>query len=233
MTKIAACSGGCGDATYAIPILRELGVTTLYLKLNYYFAPYGSLYSTMKSLMEHEGFETLPTNGGYDAMKYEPGLKFDYDIDSFRKQPGRGRIWIPTNMRRHFGLPAKKYEPWLSLPVSDGDYTVIHLTDRWRTNSKVDWKKILFDLKDAGEKILFTGFQHEWLDFCTRYGNVEWCPTDDVLDMAKMIAGAKQVYCNQSVALTLAQGSGKKYFLERNPGKTNCLTGGSNENLLN
>lgn len=231
-TKTAACSGGLGDIVYSIPILRELNVKDVYIKESWFFPPYISMFSAIKRLLIYEGFNPLPTKGGYGAMEYEPGLKFDYDIDDFRKQPDRGRVFIPTNMRRQFELPIPvSYEPWLNMPVSEGDYTVIHLTERWRNGSKVDWRKILFCLKEKG-KVVFTGFQHEWLAFCTKYGDVKWHPTNDVHEMTELIAGAKAVYCNQSVSLALSQGLGKTYYLEKKPGKTNTLMRTKNENIL-
>lgn len=227
--KIAATSGGLGDIVFSIPVMRELGVSTVYVKSDYYSPPYGSLYTAIKTLLAHEGFDVLPTKGGYEAMKYEPGLRFDYDMDRFRTMPKRGRVYIPTNMRRYFHLPEKKYAPWLSLPVSDKGYTVIHVTNRWN-GGNINWREVMQGIK--GEK-LFCGFQHEWVEFCARFGDITWCPTDDVLDLANVIADAKAVYCNQTVSLAIAQGLGKNYWLERNPGKTNCLTMASNEHLLN
>lgn len=227
--KVAATSGGLGDIVYSVPIMRELQISTVYVKEDYYFPPYGSLYTAIKSFLQHEGFNVLPTKGGLPAMTYEDGLKFDYDMDSFRLMPMRGRVYIPTNMRRYFKLPEQQYKPWLNFDTSEGDYNVILVTDRWN-GSKINWKKILNEVE--GKK-LFVGFQHEWLNFCVKHCDVTWHPVDDILDMAKVAAGAKAVYCNQGVLLTLAQGMGKKYFLERNPGKTNCLTYAENENLLN
>lgn len=229
MSKVAATSGGFGDIVYAIPIMRELKIKTVYVKENWYVHPEHSLYSGIKTLLEHEGFNVLPTKGGYDPMKYEHGLKFDYDLDSFRKMSGRGFVHIQKNMRMFFNLELKPFSPWLSLPVSDYGYSVIHLTERWRENSLVEWEHVLSGIN---QKVYFIGFQYEWLDFQIKYGDIEWKQCYDILDMAKFISGASAVYCNQSVALTLAQGLGKKYFLDKKPGKTNTLMYTKNEHLL-
>lgn len=233
MYKVAATSGGLGDIVYSIPILRELNVKTIYIKENWYYHPNHSLYSAIKTFMESQGFTPLPTKGGLKEMVYEKGLKFDYDLDTFRKMPGRAKVHIQTNLRRVFNLPEKQFEPWITgfthYKKIGSLYSVIHLTNRWREGSKVDWKKVLHSIPN---KVYFLGFQHEWVEFCHQYGNIEWLPTDDIFDMAHIIASAKDVYCNQSVALTLSQGLGKEYFLDRKPRKTNTLMGTKNEHLL-
>lgn len=215
---IAACSGGAGDLVYAIPIMRKLGVETIYVKENFYHPPHGNLYQTMKRFIESQGFQCKPTSGNYPVGKFDPYLKFDYNIDNWRQQRGRGRIFIQDNIAAHFGVTIDK-DPWLNISGDQQDYTLIHLTPRWREGSNVNWAKILMEMKGPKK---FIGFQYEWVEFCQRYGSIEWCPTDDIYDMACLIKGAKALYCNQSVALTLAQGLGVNYFCEFKPGKTNC-----------
>lgn len=227
----AACSGGAGDLVYYIQILKQLSVDTIYVKENFYHPPHGNLCQTMKRIMESQGFEILPTSGAYPIFQFDPVLKFDYNLDNFRKQHGRGMRHIMERMAAHFKVKYS-FKPWLqNIPDSDlpKPYTIIHLTERWRQGSKVDWKKVLHSIEG---KVYFTGFQHEWVDFCNSVGNVEWLPTNDIYDMAVLINGASSVYCNQSIALTLAQGLGKEYWLERKPGKKNTLMFTKNEHLL-
>lgn len=231
MSKVAATSGGLGDIIYSIPILRELKVKDIYIKESWYHYPHISIYSAIKSLLIHEGFNPLPTKGGFKVMEYEPGLKFDYDLDTFREMGNRGTVHIQDNMRLRFKLPKKKFQPWLSIPKGEieEEYSIIHLTGRWRDGSTVDWKRVLSTIEG---KVYFLGFQHEWVEFCHKYSNTTWLPTHDILDMGKLISGAKKIYCNQSVGLTLAQGLGKEYYLEQKPGKTNTLMRTKNEHLL-
>jgi len=228
----AASSGGLGDIVFAIPVMRRLGVTDIYVKENYYFPPYGSLYLSIKSLLQSQGFNVHPTPGGKDPGIFDPGLHIDYNLDLSLNQRCRGSNHIIISYLNTFKLPHDNWKrPWLSIvgePVKE-DYTLIHLTDRWRKNSRVDWIKVL---KSITGKVYFIGFQYEWLDFCNRYGFVEHLPTDDILHMAVLIQDCKVLYCNQSVSLALAQGMGKEYYLERKPGKTNCLMYTKNEHLL-
>lgn len=227
MSKIAACSGGAGDILYSIPVLKQLGVTVIYIKENFYHAPHGNLHQTMKRIMESQGFEVRPCSGAFPVGTFD--VPCDYNIDKFRDQTGRGTRHIQERMATHFGIKWDKGKPWLDIPVKDEGYACIHLTERWRQYSSVDWRKVLHGIKDP---VKFLGFQHEWVDFCVNAGNVEWCPTDDVYDMAQVIAGCSRLYSNQSVALVCAQGLGKEYYLERKPGKTNTLLYGTNEHIL-
>lgn len=227
--KIAATSGGLGDIVYSIPVMRELGVGIVYVKENWYHHPGLSLYSAIKNLLEKEGFEVRPTNPNYPVCRFDKKIKYDYNLDRFRKQPLRGKIHIQENMRRSFRIPLQPAEPWLKMHTEDKGYNLIHLTERWRDRSEVDWKKLLREIK---QPVFFLGLQYEWLDFQLKYGDIEWWETTDILDMCHAVANCSALYCNQSVALTLAQGLGKEYWLEVKPGKTNVLLYTKNENLL-
>lgn len=229
----AATSGGLGDIVFAIPVMKKLGVTDVHVKLNYYFPPYGNLYLAIKSLLHSQGFNVHSTPGGQHPGVFQEGLHIDYNLDHSLSQRCRGKNHIIISYLNTFNLPHDNWkDPWLHVTGPSnivGDYTLIHLTDRWRMNSRVDWKKVLRSIEG---KVYFTGFQHEWLDFCTKYGDVEWLPTNDILSMAILIRDCKALYCNQSVSLALAQAIGKDYYLERKPGKTNCLMYTQNEHIL-
>lgn len=226
----ALSGGGLGDIVYSIPILRDLGVNKLYIKEGLYHPPHGNMFTAMRRLVVNEGFECEPYPW---CEKYTYPIPVHFDMDTFRKQPKRGVNHIQLSMRNQFKLPIKPYEPWLHIdPVEItpfSTYSLIFLSPRWRANSPVDWKKILHSIKGP---VKFIGFQDDWISFCSQFGNCEWWPTNDIYDMAQLIAGCDALYCNQSVALTLAQGLGKTYFLERKPNKTNTLLFIPTENLL-
>lgn len=229
--SIAACSGGAGDILYSIPIMRALGVDTYYIKRNFYHPPHSDLYSTMKLIMEKQNFRVLPTSGDYEWGKYEPGLEYDYNIDSFREQPLRNVIHIMQNMAIKFRVPQRNlFSPWLKVePELSVPDNIIHLTPRWRDGSKIDWRQVRASMKGTQG---FIGFQYEYIDFCQKYGDIQWLPTSNIYEMARFIAGAKRLYCNQSVALVIAQGIGKEYYLEKKPNKYNVVTRLSNEHIL-
>jgi hypothetical protein len=83
------------------------------------------------------------------------------------------------------------------------------------------------------EHPVFIGFNNEYIDFCKEIGRmIDYIETEDIFEMAELIRNCKTLHCNQSVALTLAQGMGVDYWLERNPGRTNALFKTPNERIL-
>lgn len=240
MGRVAAITGGVGDAIYAIPVMRALGVTLLYIKENYYPPGFGSMYTALKPLMESQGIECLPTRGGLDFEVYEPGLQFDYDLDQWRHERGRGRVHIMFSMLTHFKRFNRDWKlPWLkNVPVSQGNYNLIFLTWRWRENSRVDWSKILKRLycNTPNSETYFIGLPEDYSLFCSTVSGgdlIEHKITKDLLEMAHLIAGCQALYCNQGVALVLSQGLGKEYYCAFKPTKTNTMLYTSNEHNLN
>lgn len=212
--------------------MRALGVTRLYVKENFYQPGEGSMYTALKPLLETQGIEVLPTKGGLDFEIYEEGLQFDYDLDLWRHQRGRGRTHIIFSMLVQFKRFYQGWKrPWIkNIPVSQGDYSLIFLTWRWREDSKVNWKKVYASI--PGE-VYFIGLREDHDLFEREVGQIYWHPTADLLEMAKLIAGCRALYCNQGVALVLAQGLGKEYWCAFKPTKTNTMLYTSNEHNLN
>jgi hypothetical protein len=231
---IAATSGGLGDIIYSIPVLRKLGVDTLYVKESYYFEPYGNLYSAIKRLLLVNGINALPTDGGYPPMEYDPNLVFDYDLDIARNQKGRRVNHIMVSYHKAFNLPADGWcQPWLEVPGESNfkpPYSVNQLTNRWRKGSKVKWREVVKQIENP----VFLGFDNEYEDFCleSRTKHIPFIETEDVYQMALIIRDSEAVYCNQSVGLTISQGLGNTYFLDKNPHANNAIMRTKNENIL-
>lgn len=231
--------GKIGDLCYALPACRELGITTLYIPERTAESP--AIYSTVKDFLLLQPcikeVKEYPSNLGYGELA--PGIHIDIDLDLHRTHPYRGK----TNMvQRYFEIFNIKgvdpYQPWLTIDRPflipfENKYCVINLTNRFRDNSLVDWKRIRANiLKEYGTDHWFVGTEAEHADFERAYGKVNYMKTPTVLDLARFIAGAEEVYCNQSLCLVIAQGLGKVYHLEKKPTKTNVLFYTKNENVL-
>jgi hypothetical protein len=232
MSKVGAITGGIGDICYAVQIMRSLGIDKLYVKENYYPKGYGSMYTAVKPLLATQGIECFPTKGGQDFSIYEAALTYDYDLDAWRAQPNRGRDHILFSMQHHWRVHNRDWKrPWLrGIPVTKGDYSLVFLTWRWREGSQVDWKKVYAWVP---RPVYFIGLPEDHELFEREAGRIEWMPTTDLLEMAKLIAGCRALYCNQGVALVLAQALGKEYFCAFKPAKTNCMMYTPNEHNLN
>lgn len=251
MDKIGAITGGIGDCVYAIPVMRKLGITGVYVKENFYLDG-SSMYTVLKPLLESQGIQCFPTTGGLPFSVFEQGLKFDYDLDAWRCRPGRDRIHIIKNMCLHYRVSVYDWnKPFLhgllhhrvsvhdsNKPFLHGlpsptatDYTLIFLSQRWRENSTVNWTRI-HDLLKAAGRVFFIGLETDWLNFCYLHGEIDWISTPDLLVMADVIKGCTALYTNQSVALAIAQGLDKAHYLEVKPGKSNTLFYTPNEYIL-
>lgn len=240
MSRTAAITGGAGDCVYAIPIIRRLNISTVYVKENFYANNQGSLYSVVAPLYESQGIQCLPTSGSYNGFSnFDPSLHYDIDLDEWRCRPGRDRVHIIKNMMLHYRcydsdwnkpfLFNIKFGPWL-YPVKDKN--LIFVTKRWRDNSPVIWKFIIRQF-NLSVNSYFIGHEEDQYNFIKEsgYSCCRWV-TADLLTMAEAIQCCKALFCNQGVALTIAQGLGKPYWLERKPGKTNTLFYTPNEHLL-
>jgi hypothetical protein len=173
-------------------------------------------------------------------MEKAPGIHIDIDLDEARKQPGKGVIHIVKRYMDQFKItyPAWK-EPWLVVddkPTGiNGRYTLVNFTGRHRNNermhnSKVDWKRVMSSIKG---NVLFIGLPEEYLRFTVEYNvALPFALTKNMLEVARLIRDCDALYCNQSSALSIAQGLGKTYHLDVKPGKTNCLMCTNREYIL-
>lgn len=239
----AATSGGLGDIIYSIPIMKELGVTDVWVKENYYFPPHGNLYLSIREILMMNGFNVHPTGGQWPPTIFDPELmpKIRYNMDLARRQPKRNVRHITVSYANEFQLANQKYfqKPWLTVegesmyPDLVKPYTLITLTDRWRRNSPVDWAKVRERIQGP---LYFIGFAYEYADFQRMLPktdrSIAYLPTPNLLETARLIRDCQALYTNQTAAVTIAQGLGKDYYLEVNPGKTNVLIYTPNEHIL-
>lgn len=240
--KTAALTGGAGDGVYCIPIIKLLGIDKVYVKENFYGDGQGSLYSVLKPLYESQNIECEATDGSYPGFNnFDPALSFDVNLDAWRSQKERNRIHIIRNMMLYYRCLTREWNiPFLKNinhdPKTLGK-NLIFLTWRWRDKSIIRWSEVLQKYGLTHENSFFIGHFEDYQLFCKETGHLrqKWIPryiTPTLLDMAEAINGCNRLFCNQGVALTLAQGLGKLYWLERKPLKTNTLFYTPNEHIL-
>lgn len=230
--KAAACSGGLGDIVFSIPVMRRLKITRMYVKDRSYGPGLGTTYSAIKPLLEHQGIECLPCDGQFADGSF-PDISYTHNFDNWRMTGRRDTIHILKSMMLHFRCYDGNWnKPWLR-GFEESFYTsnLIFLTPRWRDNSKVDWMKVMLDFHLLSINSYFAGLKEDHDRYFS--GFIPHIPTDDMLQLTKLIARSKRLFCNQSVALAIAQGLGTvPYWLERKPGKTNTLIYSPHEHLL-
>lgn len=232
--------GKGGDLIFSLPAIRELGGGVLYLPES---TPddCDKLYSSMKELMEMQPYisEVREYPSGYPYMVLDPMIPITYDLDRARQQPAKGVVHIVKRYLDQFKINYPNWkEPWLTVngdsPIK-GEYVVINYTGRHIVNnqlgikSRVDWTAVHHSISD---KRYFVGTKQEHQYFCDHFAMVDYFPTGNVLELARVIKGAKKVYLNQSLALSLSQSIGVEYWCDFKPGKRNCKLSTINEHEL-
>lgn len=187
-----------------------------------------NLFSNMRRLIDTQGIEAIEYPSGHGYMKQDKSIQLNYDLDRARLQPWKGRTPIILWYMAEFGIMLKNWtRPWLKVkPVTKG-YRLISLTPRHRQGNTFDWRTV-----PIHDKTYFIGLPSEWRLFCMEVQFVPYWPTRDMLELAEVVAGADEVFCNQSAVLTLAQGLGVKYYCNFKAGKTNCKLYTPNEHEL-
>lgn len=94
--------------------------------------------------------------------------------------------------------------PWLTVkasPLSKGRI-IVNRTGRYR-NSRFPWGKIVDHYKHL---LLFVGLHHEWREVCGHFGYMDFQPTENMLQVAELIAGSELFIGNQSSSFAIAEG---------------------------
>lgn len=73
-----------------------------------------------------------------------------------------------------------------------------------------------------GVDAIFVGLPQEYDQFVAECGHVSYIPTDNLLDVARLLAGAEWVVANQSAPLSIAEGLGLNVLLEQFDPAANC-----------
>lgn len=226
-------SGATGDLIYSLALMKHLGGGEFYLHLNQ-IDWIGQHYYGSKPSPFHQG---RMTQGDFDYMKsfmlaqeyitgcevMEKNTEITHNLDRFRPlfvgHPGN-YVDIYTAA---FGItdPAVQKSirttPWLRVPESQkirGRDVVINRTARWLPNSLSEqWAR--WRTEGIETRAVFVGLPEEYSKFCEDTGwSIPWAKTNDMLELAEVIAGAKLFIGNQSQALALAIGLGVPYHCE-------------------
>lgn len=232
MYKTFRHSGKTGDVIFSLPTIREMSGGVLYLPVD---GPESrGLFENMNALLIQQTYiqEVREYPSGLPYGELASDIHIDVDLDKHRTHPLRGRVNMVKRYYEVFGIDADWKQPWLQVegeaPIT-GEYSLVNLTPRFREESKVDWKRIHNAI--PGRKI-FIGTPQEYSHYVSKIGDIEYFETKNLLTLALTIRYSLALYCNQSAALSVAQGLGKTYYLEKKPFKTNCLFYTPNEFIL-
>lgn len=225
-------SGTLGDIVYSLPVVKFLGGGEFYLHLNQ-IDWIGQHYYGSKPAPFHQGrmtpadlefmrplFEAQDYITRFDAM--DKATEITHNLDNFRPlfvgHPGNYvDIYAHT-----FGLSKAqadqiRTQPWLTVPRArkiEGKPYVVNRTARWTNPESLavwaQWRE-----EGADQASVFVGLPEEYEAFKKFSGwRIDYQPTENMLELAEVIAGAEQFIGNQSVALSLAIGLGVSYACE-------------------
>lgn len=227
--KVFFHSGDFGDIIYSLPAIRALGGGKLII------GPSTRWKTRLQMTREHVEImrpllELQPYIREVQYCDVAPP-EVDIDMNQFREylvmEPDlmrRGARWLNL-AEAHlytFKLPMTECDQaWLTVdrmePVPDRP-VLMHRSSRWR-NPDFPWKKIM---DRHGHHAAFVGLPSEYEDFVKDWGYLPFLPTDNFLELARLIAGCRLYIGNQSLPYAICEGMKHLSVLEVWPEGPNC-----------
>lgn len=220
-------SGDLGDVIYAGPVIRELGGGRLTL------GPENRTPMPTREPMTPNKFRLIapllaaqPYISSVEWSQTLPAVT--YDLNQFRMsiiseqcdiKPGMNLARVPL---KHFGqrLEADS-EAWLTVdePLTlTGKSVVISRSLRYH-NPRFNWKEVM---RLYGQDAIFLGTESEHREFCRNFGAIDYHKCNDLLEVARIIAGVKLFIGNQSAPYAIAEGLKQNAILEVGLQAPNC-----------
>lgn len=214
-TKTFYHSGDLGDIIYSLPTVKALGGGAMYL------GPDGCKAMMPREPMTMERFNLiaplLRVQPYVDSCEYRmKATGVDYNLNQFKyeilngyeKQPGAN---LARAFLKSFNLPLDlDLKPWLTVDSENEAFPVV-IARSPRFHASFGWKRILETYRGM---IGFVGLKSEHEEFCKEFGDVPYCQTQDLLELAQVIAGSRLFVGNQSSPFSIAVGLGKRSILE-------------------
>lgn len=164
----------------------------------------GARFEAIKPLLESQSYIGKVEWGDLTNAKY--------DFSTFRHDHVKGEN-LADWQARHLGVRISSEIPWLTVkrnPISFGRTVFAH-SGRY-PNPRFPWRRILLPCHKTA---LFVGLPSEHREFNSKHGvRLEFCPTNNLLEVAEIIAGADRLICNQSSPFWIAAGIGCTVFQE-------------------
>lgn len=233
MPKVFHHSGDMGDIIYSLPVIKAMGGGVLFISphnkfpypLNSRWARLGgeaSAVDNIRPLLESQPY--------IDRVAYTHGtpMSAGYDLNRFRI-PWKNRTARDYDSIKQLHCDAFKIEwpdekPWLEIktPISiPGKPIVVARSPRYH-NDQFPWHELV---QKFGNQMVFVGEESEariFQGFGAPKHKIYWHKTSNMLELARVIAGARVCVMNQSAPLAIAHGLCKPVVVEEWPGNRNC-----------
>lgn len=207
-------SGDLGDVISALPILRARGGGNIVLHDEHNRPPGHGARENLKGA-RYEAIRPL-----LEAQYYVSSVEWDdtprEDPATFRATPRPRSESLLERQARHVGQWPLDTSAWLTAPgAQPHDRVIVARSPRYHSQRGFPWREVAAAYKD---KLLFVGLPAEHAAFETEIGRkVEHARTENLLDVARLIAGAGISYFNQSCPAWIAIGLGARMVLEVKP----------------
>ena len=218
MSTLSSCasfrhSGKLGDVIYSLAVVRYFRRVRFFLN-----APGPEF-----SLEAAQGLLPLLRAQPYvEDVGIWSGEHFDFDLDRFRTQlPVTGNLVDRHAAALGFASPDPT-EPWLWVehPVRQPGRPVVFCRSASYRGVPGFWERCY---EAFGSKASFIGTDPEHTDFCRSFGRIVRVEVEDILELARLIAGASLVVANQSCPYAIAEGLKRPVIQETCPTLPNCM----------
>lgn len=210
--------GDLGDIVAALPIMRQQGGGKLIL-FHDPAAPVGqrgreslegARYNAIKPLLEVQEYIT--------SVEWGEGV----DTSNFRTVVRAPNENLAERQARHAGIWPLDLSPWLTVPSFEKHNRIICArSGRYPNPIGFPWRELR---QTYGDRLLFVGLPDEHAAFVDMIGGpVEHAKTENLLDVATLMAGSPMVVANQSCPLWIAMGLGSKVVCEVCPSVPNSM----------
>lgn len=228
--KVFHHSGEWGDVIYSLPVIKALGGGVLFLSADNRYpyprptreTPTAEWVNNIKPLLEAQDY--------IERVQFTHGLPFStsYDLNKFRL-PWKNRTAADFDSiyrlhLRAFELDWPEDEPWLSVPepiTVPGRDIVVSRSPRYHDDA-FPWYDLV---QKAGDRMVFVGTESEaniFQGFGAPKTIIPHYRTANLLEVARVIAGAGMFIGNQSAPLAIALGLGVRCLVEEWPLNPNC-----------
>ena len=207
-----------GDIIFSLPTIRAMGGGVLYLD------PEGGRSSPLVQVAEkpHTKLNAASIESLKPVLLQQPyvldvhqwrGETVDHDLDIFRQHHRYNNL--SDAHLAPFGLPfAERDRQWLSIdqPIVIPNCPIVLSRGVRYTGNFNFWQSILPKIL---RQSVFVGYPKDFEIFVYTFGhNVQYCPTPDILTLARVIAGCQQFISNPGLPHALAEGMKKSLIHE-------------------
>lgn len=206
-------TGDLGDIVASLSAVRALGGGEYVIGFHEWTGQRESMrgerFEAIKPLLEAQPYITKVEWSDHET-------DITHDFSTFRTHY-RLHESLAHQQARHIGVEID-LNPWLSVDASKHDRVVIARSLRYR-NGLFPWRKLLERFTDR----IFVGLPVEHREFESSFGEIEYVPTPNLLDLAKIISGAKLLISNQTAAWWIGAGLGIRTIQETYLKDTNSI----------